>query len=172
MAAVREIPPLMILSEETKDRMVFRFRGKRWGVVTLIPGVVLVPMAIGLRVVKHSSPTFLAILGIFGGILIYSGIYSLKSDQWLVADQNTKSIRFHKSNLYGTVDWERKRNEFKEIRVFKNLGKKNSTIALICSDDSSIYIGENEFGAFNCDKALALTNKVGSRTGINVVTMK
>jgi hypothetical protein len=65
-----------------------------------------------------------------------------------------------------------KGNEFQEIRVFKNLRKRNWIIVLICSDDYKIYLGENEFGAFSYEKALELANKVGGRAGINVVTIK
>jgi hypothetical protein len=55
----------MVLSEETQDRVVFRFHGKHWGMTTLMPGIVLVSTAIGLYFAKHSTPTFLATIVVF-----------------------------------------------------------------------------------------------------------
>ena len=165
---MREIPPLMELSEETIDKMMFQFRGRRWAVTTLIPGVILTAIVIKLFASGNQNMVILSIVGLFGVLLIYSSIFSFTANQWLIADGRTKTIKFHKDNIYGLVDWEKSANEFKEIRVWKSIRSTSWKITLICNDGYYLQIGENIFGALDYEKALEIANKVSYRTGIRV----
>src|SRR5437762_5221210 len=112
----------MVLVEESELRQVFRFRNKRWGVATLVAGLVLIASLGWLQATHKAGFLQSAIFYGFGVLLLYSSLYSLRADQWLIVDGNRRSIHFHKSNLYGLVDWERPGLEFKrseERRVGK-----------------------------------------------------
>ncbi len=165
---MREVPPIMVLSEETPDSITFRFKGDRWAVATLIPGVILL-LVIGVFYSQGHSPNWLLfIVGIFGLLLVYSSIYSATADQWLTVDGKRKTIRFYKKNLYGLVDWERSAPDFQYIKVGRSIRSTNWRTTLVCRDGDELYIGENTFGAFNLESALILANKVSSKTGIIV----
>ena len=163
-----ENPPSMVLTEETLDRVTFRFQGKGWAGATLIPGIILVSIVMILFASGNSSRVMLAIVGLLGMALIYSSVYSLTSTQWLTADANTKKVHFYKKNIYGLVDWERPASEFKEIRVWRSLRATNWAITLVCNDNYRLQIGENVFGAFTFEKALIIAQKVSRRTNIKV----
>ena len=165
---MRENPPIMVLSEETPESVTFRFKGDRWAVATLIPGVVLVAVVSKLYISGHSPNWLLLIVGMFGLLLIYSSIYSATADQWLTVDGNRKTIRFYKKNLFGLVEWERSSQDFQGILVGRSLRSSNWHIALICMDGLRLYIGENAFGAFKLERAIDIANKVSSRTGVRV----
>jgi uncharacterized membrane protein YfcA len=158
----------MVLSEETPDSVTFRFKGRRWALATLIPGAILVAIAGNLYLSSQASRLLLAILGIFGLLLIYSSIYSATSNQWLAADGKRRSIAFFKKNLYGLVHWERTAGEFQEIKVWRHLRASNWQITLVCKDGYDLHLGENAFGSFTRDGALAIAGKVSSRTGIPI----
>jgi hypothetical protein len=172
MPPIREYPPIMVLTEETPDHLTFRFKGQGWAVATLIPGVILVAVVLYLYAKGNPSMLLLAVVGLFGVLLIYSSIYSLSSDQWLIADGRTKTIKFHKQNIYGLVDWERSAHEFEEIRVWKSRKATNWAITIVCQDGLLLQIGENVFGAMTYEKAIAIANKVNSRTGLAVQAYK
>ncbi len=165
----------MVLVEESELRQVFRFRNKRWGVATLVAGLVLIASLGWLQATHKAGFLQSAIFYGFGVLLLYSSLYSLRADQWLIVDGNRRSIHFHKSNLYGLVDWERPGLDFKEIRVFRaatsrGTGRaKNWTIMLASGDGVNLFLGENEFGAFSRERALQLAGKVGQLAGITVV---
>lgn len=165
---MRENPPLMVLDRETKDRITFRFRGNRWAVATLLPGLVLV--AVVLRLAGTGNPAYVlqAVIGGFGVLLIYSSIYSATATQWLTADGKTKTIAFHKKNLYGLVDWVRPGSDFKAVKVWKHRKASNWSITLVCGDDAELHVGENAFGAFGYEKAVSLAQKISTRTGVPV----
>lgn len=158
----------MVLSEETEDLVAFQFKGNRWALATFIPGVILLGIAVRLYFTENPQNVLLAIVGIFGLMLIYSSVYSLTSVQWLTADSKTKAVKFYKKNIYGLVEWEKQGDDFKEIAVWRNSGSTNWAISLVCNDGYELYIGENVFGALSYEKALAIANKVSSRTGIRI----
>jgi nicotinamide riboside transporter PnuC len=168
MALIREYPPIMVLTEETPDYLTFRFKSQGWAVATLIPGIILVAVVLYLYAIGNPSTLLLAVVGLFGFLLIFSSIYSLSSDQWLTADGRTKTIKFHKQNIYGLTNWERSANEFEEIRVWKSRKAINWATTIVCKDGLLLQIGENVFGAMNYEKALDLANKVSNRSDIKV----
>ncbi len=166
--SLRENPPTMVLSDESPEGVVFRFKGNQWAVATLIPGVALLWIVGKLHFAGQSQNWPLAVVGIFGILLVYSSIYSATADQWLAVSTCRKSITFHKKNLYGLVHWERLPQEFKCLRVGR-AGKSSSWhIALICADGLELNLAENVFGAFTYERALDLATKVSDRTGINI----
>jgi hypothetical protein len=158
----------MVLAEETPEGVTFRFKGNRWAVATIIPGVVLLGLVSKLHFSSHSPNWLLFIVGIFGLLLVYSSIYSATADQWLAVSGNRKTIKFYKKNLYGLVEWERSSQDFQCIKVGRYIRSSNWQIALVCSDGFELYIGENVFGAFTLERAMNLAMKVSNRTGINV----
>lgn len=166
--ALREIPPLMVLSEETGASVTFRFRAARWAAATLVLGGLLLGLAARLWLRGSGPGAGVAVLAGFGLLLLYSTVYSWTASQWLKADAGTRSITFHKRNLYGLVDWEKPAGEFQAIRVFRGMRSSNWTIMLVGQDGYELFLGENVLGALTRDRALALADKVASRTGIPV----
>ncbi len=169
MAIVEEIPPLMVLAESPPERMVFRFRGRLWGWVTLLIGAPLVAGSVWFLFVRDPSMPTLALTGSFGLIFLYSSLYSFTADQFLIVDGATHSVRFHKKNLFGSVGWERGGDQFKEIKVFRASPKvKNWTIMLVAVDGGELFVGENEFGSLHHENAVELAGRVGTLAGIRV----
>lgn len=166
--ALRENPPIMVLSGETPDSVTFRFRGNRWALATLIPGLVLLWLTTKLHFIGHSPTWALAVIGVFGMFLVYSSVYSSTATQWLVASSGTRTIKFYKKNLYGLVQWERSQRDFQGIRVGRHLKSSNWQIALVCSDGLELQLGENAFGAFSYESAFDLATKISCRTGIMI----
>jgi hypothetical protein len=173
MNDIREIPPLMVLAEESESHQVYRFRGKRWALITSILGCMLLIGTGFLHIYVKPEMWLLVCLYGFIMLLFFSTLYSLVSDQWLEFNGEYRQVRFHKKNLYGTVEWHRPGNEFKGIRVFRNFNGDNRnmnwTIMLEGHDGTELFIGENEFGSFNRERALELAGKAGRLTGINVI---
>ena len=166
--SLREIPPIMVLSEENSNCITFRFKGNRWAWATLIPGLVLVALAGKLYLSDYSPNWLLLIVGGFGLSLIYSSLYSATADQWLSADADRKTIRFYKKNLYGLVDWERPAQDFLCIKVGRSIRSSSWHIVLVDKDGFELNLGENAFGALTLEKALNLAGKISSKTGIAV----
>jgi nicotinamide riboside transporter PnuC len=165
---MKENLPIMVISEESSNRITFRFKGNRWAVATLIPGLLLVALASKMYLIGNPSNVLQAIIGILGMLLIYSSVYSFSSSQWLTADGCTKTIRFYKKNIYGLVNWEKSKSDFKEISVLRQYDATNWLIILVCNDGLDLYIGENVFGALSYEKALEIANKVSSKTDIHI----
>jgi hypothetical protein len=173
MNNINECPPLMVLAEESENHQLFRFRGKRWALITCILGIILIAGAIYLNIGRKPEILLLVSLYGFGLLLLYSTLYSLTADQWLVFDGIQLSVKFRKKNLYGNVEWQRPGGEFKEIRVFRNFQEDsrnmNWTIMLVGHDGMQLFLGENEFGSFSRERALIVAGKAGRLAGINVI---
>src|SRR5438034_9258132 len=124
----------MVLSDDSADRLVFRFRSRLWGAATLGAGVALLGTTAWLHLHHPSRVLPFVPLYLFGALLLYSALYSFTADQWLAVDGSSRSIHFHKRNLYGRVDWERSAEEFTEVRVSRASTPRrasNWTIALV-----------------------------------------
>ena len=165
-SSLRENPPIMVLTEETPEALTFRFKGNRWALATLLPGVALLLLVGNRYRLGHPLGWLLGVVGLFGLLLVYSSIYSVTAEQWLIAGGPRKAIQFHKKNLYGLVAWERPAQDFRAIRVRRHLRSSNWQITLICLDGLELSLGENAFGAFTQEGAIDLATKVSSRTGI------
>ncbi len=174
MAFIEEIPPLMVLTESSPERMVFRFRGRVWGWILLLVGAGVVLACAWFLVVGSPWTGSFALLGAFGVVLLYSSFYSFTADQFLVADGVTRSLRFHKKNLYGSDGWEVPGDRFGVIKVRRARASQgramNWSIVLAGADGREVFIGENEFGSLDRDRAVALATRVGELTGISVDT--
>lgn len=165
---MRENLPIMVLSEETKESVIFRFRGNQWALATFVPGVSLAILVGYLIFLGHSSNLLLGVLGTFGVLLIYSSVLSVTATQWLKVNGTQKSITFHKKNLYGQIHWERLAGDFDRIEIRKSRQSLNWQIILVSTDGYRLSIGENAFGAFSKEKAKNIANKISSRTDIKV----
>ncbi|WP_257309942.1 hypothetical protein [Geothrix fuzhouensis] len=163
---MRENPPIMVLAEESPEEVTFRFRGRRWAVATLIPGVALLWLVRYLYLLGRSQTWMLVVVGVFGLMLVYSSVYSATADQWLTVSGLRKTVRFHKKNLYGRVAWEKAPGEFRNIRVGRYTRPSNWHIALVGRDGFELYLGEHAFGAFTLERAIQVAAKVSQRTGI------
>jgi hypothetical protein len=172
VSIVTENVPLMVLAEDSADRVVYRFRGKRWGVFTLILGITLV--GVGFTTIVHRGDVRVVSLAlVFGVLMLLSTLYSFTAEQWLQVDGSQRAIRFHKKNLYGRADWERPGSDFAEIRVFRPSARggpaANWSILLVDRNGAQLSLGENEFGSFHRERALELAGKLGRLAGIAVV---
>lgn len=166
---VREIPPHMVLVEESDTHQLFRFNGKRWALVTLFLGLACVGIAVCVQFAQTPSPWLQLMLAGFGVLLLFSSVYSFLADQWLLVDGVRHTLKFHKKNLYGSVEWERPGSSFKGLRVFRGYEHKSWTILLRCHDGLELSIGDSEFGCLDREGALALARKAGGLAGIAVI---
>lgn len=175
MSAIREVMPIMVLAEDAQDRQVYRFRGARWAAFTLVVGVGLL-FACAAAHEKHQPMYAQLLAGVFGALMLYSSAFSIGADQWLRVDGSSRSITFHKKDLYGRVDWQRTGEQFARIRVFRPSvrgGKAiNWSIVLVGRENPypvELTIGENELGSLHRERALEIAEKVGRLAGIEVV---
>jgi len=172
VAVIEEIPPIMVLEENAGLRIVFRFRNRLWGTITLAAGLAIIG-AFGWYQLRYNNWSWqVGLFSLFGLLLLYGSLYSFTADQFLVVNGVGRSIRFHKKNLYGRVDWERRGDQFKEIHVFRakaSRGRaKNWSILLVGGDGTELFLGENEFGSFSREGAIELAGNVSRLTGIQV----
>jgi hypothetical protein len=159
----------MVLVEETAGELTFRFKGQAWAAATVVPGLALLGVVGWLFRSGYAQRYLLVILGLFGMALLYSSFYSLTASQWLRAGGERRSLRFHKKNLYGLVDWERPAAEFHCVRVGRSLRSSSWHITLIPLEGAELELGENAFGSYTLEGALALATKLSLRTGVPVV---
>jgi len=175
VSAIREVLPIMVLSEDTMDRQLYRFRGSRWAVFTLVIGLGL--FAGSALAHARQAPMYVQVgFAVFGALMLYSSVFSLAADQWLRVDGSNRSITFHKKNIYGRVDWERPGDAFAKIRVFRPSVRggeaMNWSIILVGRESPypiELSLGENELGSLHREHALAIARKVGKLAGIEVV---
>ena len=175
MSAIREMLPIMVLAEDTMDRQLYRFRGCRWAVFTLVMGLGLFA-GCALAHERHAPVYGQVALAVMGVLMLYSSVFSLAADQWLRVDGSSRSITFHKKNIYGRIDWERPGKAFSGIRVFRPSvrgGKAISWSIVLVGRESpypiQLAIGENELGSLHRERALAIAQRVGTLAGIEVV---
>ena len=165
---MREIPPIMVLSEDTPEHITFRFKGNAWATATFAGGLALLLLTAWLHA-QRTAPTLpLAVLGTFGVLLLYSTLYSLTAHQWLTLSKIRRTLRFHKKNLYGRVDWERPARDFRCIRVGRRLKASNWHITLVCQDGLELELGESFLGAPTHARALDLAGRISGPTGIAI----
>lgn len=165
---MRENPPIMVLSEESPEGVTFRFKGNRWAMGTLVPGIALLWLAVRLHLAGQGPAWHGAVVGTFGLLLVYSSLYSVTADQWLAVSSTRQTITFHKKNLYGLVHWERPAQAFRGLRIGRRAKASNWHIVLVCDDGLELDLGENALGAFTYERALNLARKVSDRLGLRI----
>jgi hypothetical protein len=175
VSAIREMLPIMVLAEDTMDRQLYRFRGSRWAAMTLVFGLGLFA-GCALAHEQHAPMYGQVGLAVMGVLMLYSSVFSLAANQWLRVDGSSRSITFHKKNIYGRIDWERPGDAFSGIRVFRPSvrgGKAISWSIVLVGRESpypiQLAIGENELGSLHRERALEIARKVGKLAGIEVV---
>jgi hypothetical protein len=175
VSAIREMLPIMVLAEDTMDRQLYRFRGSRWAVMTFVLGIGLFA-GLAAAHANHAPMYGQVALGVMGVLMLYSSVFSLAADQWMRVDGSSRSITFHKKNLYGRIDWKRPGDAFSGIRVFRPSvrgGKAISWSIVLVGRESpypiQLAIGENELGSLHRERALEIARKVGTLAGIEVV---
>jgi len=169
---MNEITPLMVLAEETATSVTFRFRNRPWALATCLPGVLLVGLSARLMATGAGPRPLVAVLGVFGLLLLYSTLYSVTATQWLRVDGLHHTVQFHKSNLYGLRAWEKAPTDFRELQVTRGRQQSNWNIVLVDQDGDRLFLGENVFGALSRARAMAIAGKVGDRTGIRIEAQK
>jgi len=158
----------MVLAEETATSVTFRFRNRPWALVTGPLGAAVLALAARLWAAGASPRPAVAVLAGFGLLLLYSTLYSLTATQWLRVDGLRHTVQFHKQNFYGLLAWEKAAAEFRELQVIRYRQQTNWNIVLVDQDGERLFLGENVLGALSRARALALAEKVGSRTGIRI----
>lgn len=143
----------------------------------LAGGLALIATSGWLQLARNLPLLHLTPIYLLGLLLLYSSIYSFTADQSLVVSGADGSIRFHKKNLYGRVDWERPGHEFRTLRVFRPLAAnhrpgKNWSILLECPDGLNLFLGKNEFGFASREEAVALATRLGQLAGIDTAKMQ
>jgi hypothetical protein len=175
VAAIREILPIMVLTEDAVDHQLYRFRGVRWALFTLVVGLGMFAGCGAAHV--REAPIYAQVgLAMFGALMLYSSVFSLRADQWLRVDGSSHSITFHKRNIYGRIDWERPGDAFSEIRVFQPSARRGKAMnwSIILSgregpESIELSLGENELGSLQRERALEMARKLGTLAGIEVV---
>jgi hypothetical protein len=172
---LRENLPVMVLSDETTERVTFRVRNVLWSVMTGASGIGLVSIAVLLYLSGNLTSSYTnwssIVVGVLGALLIYSSIFSITTTQWLTADGKRKTIKFFKRNLYGHIYWERSSQDFQGIKIWRYMSRNNDwQIILMCNDGVDLYIGENLRGASTKERALDIANKISRKIEVKIET--
>lgn len=169
MALVEEEIPMMALAEEGEDRQVYAYQARTWMLATLLPGVAFLGLAIWLHAAFAEVELLITLpLFVVGALLLYSTLYSLTADQWLMFDGAHNLVRFHKKNLYGRIDWELPASDFNCIRVISQKDENHWVLELDGPPDQRLVFGESAFIKMSHERATILAEKAGQLTGIRV----
>jgi len=169
MALVEEEIPMMALAEDGDERQVYAYQARTWMLATLLPGVALLGLAIWLHAAFAEAELLVTLpLFVVGVLLLYSTLYSLTADQWLMFDGAHNLVRFHKKNLYGRIDWELPPSNFDCIRVVSQEDEKHWVLELEGTPTQRLLFGESAFLKMSHKRAKTLAEKAGQLTGIRV----
>lgn len=169
MAIVKEDIPMMALAEDGDERQVYAYQANRWLLLTMIPGFALFFGAVWMHYAFEDIEIIITLpLFIVGALFLYSSLYSLTADQWLMFDGVHRLVRFHKKNIYGRIDWEFPGSDIKCIRVFARDGENNWALQLKVGQYPNLLFGDSAFTKMSRDRAVALAEKAGQLTGIEV----
>ena len=169
MTLVEEEIPIMALAEDGDERQVYAYQAKIWMWATLVPGVALLGLAVWLHLDFDDADLFVTLpLFVFGLLLLYSALYSLTADQWLMFDGEHKLVRFHKKNMYGRIDWELTAEDFTCLRVISQKDTKHWVMQLSGTPKQRLLFGDSAFAKMSRTRAITLAEKAGEMTGIRV----
>ena len=90
----------MVLAEESTDCLVFRSRGGLCRAATLVLGLGPIAGTGWLQAALEAEALALAVLYIFGFLLLYSALNSFIAKQCYIADGLGRSIFFTKQTLW------------------------------------------------------------------------
>lgn len=166
---VKEHLPIMVLTHESPDILVFQFKSNLWGYITLA-----ISMSLGIATYfaflrEDANWIILAILGLFTSLFLYSSIYSFKLLRSLEINKIKQIVQYKESSLYKNIQWRKGFQKFKSIKTFQPLttatspgGRRaiNWSIQLIANDNEVFDIGYNQFGAMTREKAEELINRL------------
>ncbi len=169
MPLVEEDIPMMALAEDSAQRQVYAYQASRWLLLTIIPGVALFGGAVWMHFAFEDIEILITLpLFVVGSLFIYSSLYSLTADQWLMFDGVHRLIRFHKKNIYGRIDWELSGSDIKCLQVFARDGENNWALQLTLDQYPNLLFGDSAFAKMSRDRAIALAEKAGQLTGVQV----
>jgi hypothetical protein len=169
MTLVEEEIPMMALAEDGDERQVYAYQARTWMWATLLPGVALLGLATWLHLAFAEAELLITLpLFVFGLLMLYSTWYSLTADQWLMFDGEHKLVRFHKSNIYGRIDWELPATDFTSIQVLTLQDEKHWVLKLNGTPKQRLLFGDSAFAKMSHTRALTLAEKAGRLTGIGV----
>lgn len=169
MALVEEEIPMMALAEDGDERQVYAYQAGTWLLATLVPGVAALGAAIWLHFAFEEMEVLITLpLFVVGILMLYSTLYSLTADQWLMFDGVHRLVRFHKKNIYGRIDWELPVSEEMCIQVFALQGTSHWVLRLEVPQYQSLMFGDSAFAKMSQSRAITLAEKAGRLTGIRV----
>lgn len=169
MTLIEEDIPMMALAEESAERQVYAYQANRWLLMTLIPGVALFAGAVWMHLSFEEIELLITLpLFLVGLLFLYSSLYSLTADQWLMFDGVHKVVRFHKKNIYGRIDWELPGSEVQCIRVFAKDGKESWALQLKVGSYQDLLFGDSAFTKMSQERAIELAEKAGELSGIRI----
>ena len=169
MALVKEDIPMMALVEDSAERQVYVYQANRWLLLTVLPGIALFGGAVWMHFVFEDIELLITLpLFMVGALFLYSSLYSLTADQWLMFDGVHQLVRFHKKNIYGRIDWEFPGREIKCIRVMAQEGKNSWVLQLKVNQQQDLLFSDSAFAKMSRGRAMELAEKAGQLSGIRV----
>lgn len=173
---VKENLPIMILTDESPNKLLFEFKSDLWGYITLFISSLLA-VASYFAVTTVDSNWIVNFIFIFFTLLfLYSSIYSFKLSRSLEIDNSTRTVNYHESSLYRNAKWVKDFQLFKLVKAFRPLstatslgGRKaiNWSIQLVSNEGETFNIGYNQFGATSRKKAEALVNQMATTMSLD-----
>ena len=169
MALVQEDIPMMELVEDSDERQVYAYQANRWLLLTVLPGFVLFGGAVWMHFVFEDIELLITLpLFMVGALFLYSSLYSLTADQWLMFDGVHQLVRFHKKNIYGRIDWELPGREITCIRVMAHEGVTNWVLQLKVDQHQDLLFSDSAFAKMSRSRAIDLAEKAGQLSGIRI----
>jgi len=169
MVAIKHIPPQMVLTEQSEQRLLFRFQAMRWAWFTLV-------LAIGLGggatlALIQGSLLLCGILTLFSLLMLYSTVFSWNASQFLEIDFAAGSAHYVERNHYRKIDRVIAFSEFSGISIFRPTSEQstiNWITRLETQDGEAFVIGHSEFGSLEYEAAKALAGRIAQGVGIEL----
>ena len=174
---VKENLPIMVLVEESPQKLRFQFSSRLWGYLTLCIGFVLGIATYFAFSEEGDHWIVTSLIGLLSLVFSYSSIYSFNLHRSLAIDRVKQSIRYVESSLYRSTDWQKGFQEFEKITTFRPITTagtggakkaKNWAIQLISKEGEIFAIGYNQFGALNRQQAERLVTRVADFINIPI----
>jgi len=168
---IRAIPPVMVLKEESANRLRFQFRSLLWGIGTTPLAVLLFILASHMTHRQDVHLFFRVFIYLLATAFAYSAIWSFSTRRSLEIDFVRRMVFLRVKTLFSETIRAEGFDRVECITVARcrnSSGKvsRNYTLGLKYKDGWIEYLGWSEFGATPLARAMELVTKIAPPMGI------
>ncbi len=170
--AVSSVSLLMVLKEESENRLLFSFRSFLWGGITAA-GAILIGIFAFYIIFDHNTPLIVrGFVVLLAAAFAYSSVYSLTTRRLLEIDFIGRVVNLSEVTLFRNAQRTEPFDGYKQISISRDSDSTNYSICLESKDGSTELLGWNEFGALSLSSAMELADKIAPRMGIKITPPK